>query len=201
MLKSSDKKLIRGHGICDIKGATRTRCYQVWSGILHRCFSHKFKDRHPDNNDTFICKEWLTFSNFKIWFDAHYVEGFQISKDLLNKNNKLYSPGTCIFVPNRLKSIVSNVGKLKRDGLPTGVYYSKFKKKKPYYAQIGFRHIDKNFLGFYSTAEEAEIVYLEMKTSLITEYLHQLRNSFVENQELINLISLLEDRMIKNSKV
>lgn len=42
---------------------------------------------------------WKYLSNFKKWYDEHYVEGWHLDKDILMQGNKFYSPETCCFVP------------------------------------------------------------------------------------------------------
>lgn len=60
----------------------------------------------------------------KKWFNQHYVEGFEIDKDLLsNKNKKLYSPETCVFLPREINRFLCKTTN-KKSQLPLGVYVS-----------------------------------------------------------------------------
>ena len=95
-------KLVYGHGINDlkhIKGIGKTKAYKIWNAMLRRAYSPKWHERFPTYIGCSVCDEWLTFSNFKNWFDDNYIEDYQIDKDLLNHDNKQYSPEFCIFVP------------------------------------------------------------------------------------------------------
>lgn len=47
-----------------------------------------------------VCDEWQRdFEKFYDWCLDNYVEGWQIDKDLLSGDEKIYSPDTCLFVP------------------------------------------------------------------------------------------------------
>lgn len=130
------KRLICGRGINDSncritrtkQGKTIWRCpyYVVWSSMLFRCYSAYELNRKPTYKDCHVCKEWLLFSNFKAWMEAQDWEGRQLDKDILG-DGKLYSPGTCCFVPQWLNSLFHPC--TSKCGLPIGVSRagSKFK--------------------------------------------------------------------------
>jgi len=99
-------------------------CYRKWCGMLERCYSPKWHIKKPSYKDCYVAPEWLTFSNFKKWFDSNNQEGYVLDKDILIKRNKEYSKETCIFVPEFINSLF-----IKRQGdrgsLPIGVHKSK----------------------------------------------------------------------------
>lgn len=68
----------------------------------------------------------LTEKNGRLW---------SLDKDLLVKDNKVYSPNTCIFVPNKVNTILSLSYKT-RGELPLGVCLKKVRNCEYYYAQI-----------------------------------------------------------------
>ena len=55
----------------------------IWLDMMSRCYCEKFHRKYPTYNDCFVCKEWLTFSNFYKWFKDNYIEGYQLDKDIL----------------------------------------------------------------------------------------------------------------------
>ena len=56
-----------------------------------------------------VCKEWMSYENFKNWFDNNYyeIDGeiMCLDKDILFKNNTIYSPKTCVFTPKRINNL------------------------------------------------------------------------------------------------
>ena len=79
----------------------------------------------------------------------------ELDKDILNKNNKIYSPDNCIFVPHKINSLFvkSNIA---RGNLPIGVTY--YKKYDCFNAQLSLEENGKRTvlnLGYFSTPVEA----------------------------------------------
>ena len=100
-------KKVFGVATCDLTGVSRTRPYSVWRNILKRCYTH-YKCHQPSYDGCSIVPEWLLYSTFKKWFDANYISGYQLDKDLLAKGNKVYSPETCCFVPQEINKLLTN---------------------------------------------------------------------------------------------
>ena len=99
-----------------------------------------------------------SYCDFKKWYEDNYYETkfgdkMCLDKDILIKNNKLYSPKTCIIVPERINLLFIYKSK---NGLPCGVGYDKSRKK--YRAQM-----NNKFLGRFDTPEEAFYSYKEAK--------------------------------------
>lgn len=103
---------IYGVGINDVKISTKdkenNKAYKTWSQMLMRCYSSKYQKNKQSYIGCSVCDEWLYFSNFKKWFDAHYKDGYALDKDILIQGNKVYSPESCCFVPQFINSILSN---------------------------------------------------------------------------------------------
>jgi hypothetical protein len=72
--------------------------YNVWNGMLRRCYCEKQQVRNPTYADCSVCVEWHNYQNFLKWFDENYVQGFQLDKDTKVEGNKVYSPTTCVFI-------------------------------------------------------------------------------------------------------
>ena len=79
--------------------------YQMWKGIMNRCFSDKEKSRRPACLESRCCDEWKYRSNFQNWYhnQKYRVDStgktLQIDKDILFVNNQIYSSETSVLVP------------------------------------------------------------------------------------------------------
>jgi len=124
------KSLIYGVGVNDLLLANKSISYRRWFGILQRCYSPTTEQSRRNYKGCNVCKEWLTFSNFKKWFDENYVEGWQIDKDIIESGNRVYSPDKCCFVPNIINIFFIRPKREKRGVFKEGnkfiVLYSKF---------------------------------------------------------------------------
>lgn len=91
--------------------------YRTWSHMLERCYSKKYQQRKPTYKGCTVCDEWLNFQNFAEWYNKNYYEingeTICLDKDILVIGNKLYSPNTCIFVPNSINVLFATRKKYK----------------------------------------------------------------------------------------
>lgn len=133
----------------DIIYSSKDIAYSRWSAIIQRCY---FSDNKNYTNCEII-EEWLTYSNFKKWFDKHYVEGWEIDKDILSDKSKIYSPETCCFVPREINSIFRILNQEKTIGVykQNGKYYTYFKES------------GKQIYKSFQTKEEAFECYKQYK--------------------------------------
>ena len=134
-----------------------------WRSMLNRCYDKKVHINHPRYEGCTVCNEWLLFSNFKEWFDKHYVEGWCLDKDILVKGNKVYSPQTCCFVPNEINVIFSN--KTRPLDLPKGVTLNKHGK---FVARTRINGVETR-IGQYNNAIDAFNAYKREKEKWIKE--------------------------------
>lgn len=95
--------------------------YSKWSSMLNRCYSAKRQKKNPYYMGCSVCEEWLYFSNFRMWMEKQNWEGNELDKDFLVQGNKVYSPETCLFIPQRLNVFFSK-GR-KENNLFTGISY------------------------------------------------------------------------------
>lgn len=92
----------------------KTPQYKCWASMLHRCYYPKFLDRFPTYRECYVCKEWLTFQNFAMWFDLNFPRDgmkYDLDKDIKIDENKVYSPEACSFVSpikNKQKAFAKN---------------------------------------------------------------------------------------------
>ena len=135
------------------------KAYKVWFSMLTRCYSNKYQKQKPTYIGCSVCEEWHNFQNFAKWFYDNYVEGFQLDKDILKPNNKIYSKETCVFVPCEINSFVTNKQATNASGYP-GVSWSKIANKW----QVGLKVNGKRrHLGFFDDKEKGYKCYRQFK--------------------------------------
>lgn len=160
----------RGNENIDCKAES----YLKWHDMIHRCYNKKFHERQPQYRTCSVCEEWLNYSNFKVWYDQHKINGvaLDLDKDILFKGNKVYSPETVAFVPHAINTLFLS-SKMDRGKYPIGVYYEKDKRK--YRAEMSFmgRQIK---LGWFDSAENAFAMYKEYKEDFIKNMAKQYKD-------------------------
>jgi hypothetical protein len=144
-----------------IKSENTSR-YNVWKDIFKRCYSEKNLDKQPSYKGCTVAEEWYNFQNFARWYDQNYyeVDGLKsaLDKDILIKGNKIYSPETCVFVPQRINQLfVKN--DISRGNLPLGVRVSGDR----------FLAVCKKYLGTFETIDDAFNKYKVYKENYIKE--------------------------------
>lgn len=158
------------------KDNKQTKEYATWANMLARCYSKSYKEKHPTYTGCEVCEEWLNFQNFGKWFDENYYEiedeRMELDKDILYKNNKMYSPKTCIFVPQSINLLF-----IKRDSergaTPVGVAP---KTNNKYTAQCSYAAEKSKSLGTYNNIDEAFSAYKKYKEKLIKEAADKFKN-------------------------
>ena len=79
--------------------------YMRWSSMWYRVDSRKSSYEEVNIHDS-----WVLYSNFKVWWEEHYVEGYHLDKDLLSKDGESeYGPDTCCFLPSHLNTTLSGM--------------------------------------------------------------------------------------------
>ena len=58
-------------GIGEYKPSDNKKAYQLWRGMLERCYSERSLRLHPTYIDVIVCDEWHNFQNFAKWFDKN----------------------------------------------------------------------------------------------------------------------------------
>lgn len=155
------------------------KLFDTWSGMLQRCYSEKYQLKKPSYIGCEVKEYWFNLQNFGKWYEENYyeIEGQQIhlDKDILVKGNKIYSPSTCIFVPERINSLFTKCDKV-RGNLPMGV----IEDGKTHHFRARCSTLDNNCklkrveLGSYKTPQEAFIHYKIFKEN----YIKQVANEY-----------------------
>jgi hypothetical protein len=101
-----------------------SKSYTTWNHMLQRCYSKKYQEKQPTYIGCSVAKEWHNYQNFSKWFEDNYIEGYALDKDIIIKDNKVYSPDTCCFVPQEVNNLFTK-RKSHRGEYLIGVYFDK----------------------------------------------------------------------------
>ncbi|WEZ09564.1 hypothetical protein P5663_06885 [Priestia flexa] len=152
--------------------------YRRWTSMLMRCYSEKFHEKQPTYRDAEVCEEWKSFQNFaEFYYDNYYEitdERVELEKDILVKGNRLYSPETAIFSPQRINLLLGN-RKAKRGNLPIGVKFDKKSKSNPYMARCCVGKGGQVYLGNHPDPITAFNRFKEFKELLIKQVAEEYR--------------------------
>lgn len=139
------------------------KVYLCWKNMLKRCYDPYYLNKYPTYIDCYVCKEWHCFQYFAEWFYNNYyeIEGevMHLDKDILIKGNKIYSPKTCVFVPNNINQLFVKTDS-KRGKLPIGV--TEDKRRGTYSTFIS--HIN---YGYFKDIRSAWLMYKFNKELII----------------------------------
>jgi hypothetical protein len=140
-----------------------TLVYSKWKSMFDRCYDGKL----VTYSGCSVCEEWHNFQHFAKWFEKNYYkiknEKMCLDKDILIKGNKIYSPETCIIVPNSI-NILFVRNHLHRNNTPIGV--SKYNDKFIARCKIGGKS---THIGVYDTEDRAFKAYKNYKEKHIKE--------------------------------
>lgn len=166
-----------GEGIYKIKiNGKPTKHYKIWQAMLKRTYDPKYIQEHPTYMGCEVHSSWHNFQTFSEWVDENYYsigeEQICLDKDILCKGNKIYSPNTCVFVPQRINKLFTKSDKARGDS-PIGVSYDKLKKKYVACCQMNGKQ---KTLGYYNKPEEAFQVYKNFKENYIKEVAEEYKN-------------------------
>lgn len=145
-----------------------TDAYEKWTGIMERCYLNP--EKYPAYyGKCIVCEEWHNFQNFAKWFEEnrYYVEDsrLNIDKDILFPKCNIYSPKTCLLIPQRINMLFLN--KPNNRGLPNGIV----KQGKGFLAK--YKH---ESLGVFNSVEKAYEVYASKKEEAIREVLNEYKD-------------------------
>lgn len=162
-----------GEHLTGCKKDGMTEEYHCWQNMLERCYCKKLKELHPSYYDiSTVCDEWHNFQTFASWHKEHRYpvnERLHLDKDILFVGNKIYSPTTCLLVPQRLN--VMFINQTNNRGLPNGIV----KCNKGYLAKYNGKE-----LGIYPTVEDAYVVYSNKKKEEIMKIANEYKGIIPE---------------------
>jgi hypothetical protein len=137
--------------------------YLAWTNMLLRCYVDLNGKASSYYNIVTVCDEWMNFQNFAQWYEDNYYEipneKLHIDKDIKFKNNKVYSPDTCILIPQKINEMFRDNSRKKTDSdLPVTIRRCKNGYK------VRFRNEN---LGIYKTINECLDKYNKKKIDYI----------------------------------
>ena len=151
------------------------KSYNMWASMIRRVFLPD-KDR---KNDLKICDEWLNYQEFANWFDLNYYEiedcEVIITNTFFNKDEKMYSPETTIFLPRFINLLINTNGHGDKK-LPRGISYDCKRFIEPY--RVSFKKYKENTkcYGSYQTFQEAYKVLKYEKE----KYIHEVADELID---------------------
>lgn len=152
--------------------------YATWAGLILRCYDPYTMNKCLSYINCEVCSEWANYQTFAKYYDENIYEipneKIQIDKDILsgylNLDNKIYSPDTCLFVPQTINNLFPNHKRFRGKEL-IGVYYDGRLDQKinnrytTYISKFGKRI----HLGSYPTEIQAFNVYKREKEKYVKE--------------------------------
>lgn len=141
-----------------------TKCYNNWFNMFNRCYGEKTTLPYSKVE---VDEKWNDYQVFAKWYYENYDEtlmkGWDLDKDLLSSENKIYSENTCVFLPQEINALLAtNIPSY--TGYPRGVYPKDGK------FQSAIQKYGKSiYLGFFDTPEEAHKVYMKAKKEYLIE--------------------------------
>lgn len=150
------------------------KSYDIWYGMIRRCYDEKSLEYKSTYRDCIVCDEWLLFSNFKRWLDENYIEGYCLDKDIRVHGNRIYSPQTCCFIPKEINTIFITNKRI-RGEFVIGVSHNGSN-----YTATLLKWGKTCYLGVFATEEEAFLAYKREKESFIKEVANKYKDKLSE---------------------
>ena len=186
----SRRKLTFGIGVNDAPYIVSSRIdkknklcpyYQAWTSMLKRCYDSKLHLKSPTYIGCSVTKEWLVFSNFRLWMESQDWYGMELDKDIKIVGNKFYSPETCLFVSRKINSLITGLN-LASGKYPAGVCFDKCANV---FISRCYHNGKIKHLGLFSTPKAARESYATYKRQIILEVANLPENSHIRSY-LIN---------------
>jgi hypothetical protein len=169
--------------------------YEVWRGMLRRCYDVRSFIKHPTYVGCTVEQSWHNFQVFAEWYTKQkgFQERWHLDKDLLNIGNKVYSVTSCCLIPARVNSLFTGANKGKRGSCPKGVHFCN--TKKMYIAQIHREGAAQDYLGTYSTKDQAFAAYKVAKESYVKQIAKEYKEDLPERvyENLVNYVVNADD--------
>lgn len=164
-------------------GGRHSRSAVAWRGMLARCYNEKTRESNQTYADCTVHSDWHNYQVFSEWFESQKKEDdWALDKDLTIMGNRVYSAETCSMVPTQVNTLLSDTAG-KRGLYPVGVH----KIAGKYVARVQ-QEAYREYLGIFSTPEEAFYVYKKAKEKRVKEVAERYKDQ-ISRQIYLNLIN------------
>ena len=146
-----------------------TKEYEIWTGMLERCYSEKCQKKQPTYGGCEVSDNFKYYEYFYEWCHKQIGfgnEGWQLDKDLLTKGNKVYSENSCVFIPSDINLLLTKSTASRGEYL---IGVSWHNTNKAFMAQVGKSKGKREWLGSFKTEIEAFKAYKKAKESFVKE--------------------------------
>ena len=165
---------VHGVGITGTKypitvNGVQTKEYDLWKGMLRRCYSDSLKKKYPTYKGCAVSDKFKSYEYFYDWCNRQIGFGnqdWQLDKDLLIKGNKVYSENSCVFIPVEINSLLVKRENMRGKYL-IGVYWNK--KASAFVARVNKNKGKREYLGLFKTEIEAFNAYKKAKEAFVKE--------------------------------
>ena len=165
---------VHGVGITGTKypitvNGVQTKEYDLWKGMLRRCYSDSLKKKNPTYIGCEVSDKFKSYEYFYEWCNRQIGFGnqnWQLDKDLLIKGNKVYSESTCVFIPAEINLVLVKRTASRGEYL-IGVCWHK--KDNAFVAMVSKNKGKREYLGFFKTELEAFNAYKQAKEAHLKE--------------------------------
>lgn len=167
---------------------SHSKIYDKWTDMFKRCYSKERLKKYVTYEGCLVHEFWHNFQNFAKWYEENFKswmnKNWHLDKDILIKNNKIYSPDNCSFVPREINALFIKRENLRGD-YPIGVSLNKVLGK---FSATCNRGNKRNHIGFFTTPEAAFQAYKQAKEDYIKEVAEKWRGKIDERvyQAMIN---------------
>ena len=90
-------------------GKSLCKEYNLWHGILERCYSENSLKVRPTYKDCYVSENFKHYSYFYEWCHKQVgfgKDGFELDKDLLSARSKTYNEDVCVFLPKEINTAI-----------------------------------------------------------------------------------------------
>lgn len=142
--------------------------YSTWMNMLKRCYHNITKINLPTYQNCVVSDNFKYYPYFYEWCNEQvgFGDGFHLDKDLLIKDNKIYSENTCVFLPQEINKVLTKANSI-RGKYPIGVYFNK--KANKFMSQICINNQRQKYLGLFDDEVSAFNAYKQTKEDYIKE--------------------------------